>query len=315
VATGPEQVLVTAGAQQAISLLVSTLVRRGDRVVVEHPTYPNAIDVATAAGARPVPVPVGPAGVDVALLLATVRATSPALVYLVPDHHNPTGTVLPPAERDRLRAGLARTGTPMVVDEVFAELHLDGGPVPSLVGAGTDRSAIAIGSASKSFWSGLRVGWVRADRALVATLATQRARADLGGALLDQLVVTRLLQMRTVLLERRRAELRVRRDRLVRALADQLPAWTACVPTGGLSLWVDLGAPVSGALARRGPAHGVHLVPGTAFGVDGSFDDHLRLTFAEPEEVLDEAVRRIAATWSALDRPAGTPAPRWSTVV
>lgn len=306
VPTDPEQVLVTTGAQQAIHLLVSLSARRGDRVVVEHPTYPNAIDVVTASGARAVPVPVGERGVDVDLLLATVRASDPRVVYLVPDHHNPTGTVLPAADRERLRRGLARTGALLVVDEVFADLGLDAPAPHSLLGSGTDKHVVAIGSASKSYWSGLRVGWIRASRDLVSRLATERAKVDIGGSVLDQLVVTRLMQQRAGLLARRREELRERRDRILSQLADQLPGWQVQVPAGGLSLWIDLGAPASSALARVGRRHGVHLVPGTAFGVDGSFDNRLRLTYAEPEEVLDEAVRRIATAWHEVERGAET---------
>ncbi|MCG2798325.1 MAG: PLP-dependent aminotransferase family protein [Cellulomonas sp.] len=311
--TDPEQILITTGAQQAINLLINLAARRGDRVVVEHPTYPNAIDVVTAAGARPVPVPVGEHGVDVDLLLATVRASDPRVVYLVPDHHNPTGSVLAEQHRDRLRHGVTASGALLVVDEVFADLTLGAQLPPSLLGDGTGSQVAGIGSASKSFWSGLRVGWVRASREVIARLTTQRARADISSSVLDQLVVARLMQVRTGLLARRREELRDRRDRLVAQLGELLPDWTTPVPAGGLSLWIDLGAPVSSALARTGRAHGVHLVPGTAFGVDGSFDDRLRLTFAEPEEVLDEAVRRIAAAWSALERSgAARPGAGWS---
>ena len=92
--TTPDQILVTTGAQQAIHLLVHAHAGPGDRVVVEHPTYPHAIDVVRAAGARAVPVPSGPTGLDIDLLESTIRQVSPRLVYLIPAHHNPTGTSL-----------------------------------------------------------------------------------------------------------------------------------------------------------------------------------------------------------------------------
>lgn len=303
VPTAPEQVLVTTGAQHAIHLLVGLLAGRGDRVVLEHPTYPLAVEAVRAAGARPVPVPVGARGVDVELLRATLARSDPRLVYLVPDYQNPTGTVLDAAGRVAVREAVARAGVPLVVDEVFSELGFEGAaPAPLVTGDG--RTLIGIGSSSKTYWGGLRVGWVRAHPDVVARLAARRASMDIGTSVLDQLVLVRLLEERRAILDRRRADLRRQRDVLLGLLATHLPAWRAVPPAGGLSLWIDLGAPASTALALRGPACGVHLVPGTAFGTDGTFDDRLRLTFSEPEPVLTTAVERIARAWSTLDRSA-----------
>ena len=313
VPTSPEQILVTTGAQQAIHLVVGLWAGRGDRVVVEHPTYPLAIEAVRRGGARPVPVPVGPSGVDVDLLRATVTRADPRLVYLIPDFQNPTGTVLDPDRRRDVRTVLAAVGVPLVVDEVFAELGFDL-PAPAPLVAGDGRGVIGIGSGSKTYWGGLRVGWVRAHPDVIARLAARRASVDIGTSVLDQLVLTRLLAERGQILVRRRAELRRQRDELLALLATHLPSWRATAPAGGLSLWVDLGAPASTALALRGPACGVHLVPGTAFGVDGTFDDRLRLTFSEPEEVLATAVERIAAAWATLDRPVTGRRP-WAPVV
>lgn len=312
VPTTSEQILVTTGAQHAIHLLMGLLAGRGDRVVLEHPTYPLAIEAVRSAGARPVPVPVGGTGVDVELLRATVARTDPRLAYLIPDFQNPTGTVLDPESRSAVRSVLARSGVPLVVDEAFSELAF-GEPAPSLV-AGDGRAVIGIGSSSKAYWGGLRVGWVRAHPELVARLAARRASMDVGTSVLDQLVLVRLLAERRTILARRRAELQRQRDVLLGLLATRLPGWSARPPAGGLSLWVDLGAPASTALALRGPACGVHLVPGTAFGTDGTFDDRLRLTFGEPEPVLVTAVQRIAEAWATLDRPAPARRP-WAPAV
>ncbi len=124
--TTPDQVLVTTGAQHAIALLVRAHAGPGDRVVVEQPTYPHAIDAARSVGARPVPVPAGAGGTDLDLLESTVRQVAPRLVYLIPDHHNPTGATLDGAARDRVRALARRTGTVVAGDEVLTDLTLDG---------------------------------------------------------------------------------------------------------------------------------------------------------------------------------------------
>jgi len=299
--TTPDQVLVTTGAQQAIHLLVAAHASPGDRVVVEHPTYPHAIDVARRAGARPVPVPSGAEGLDVDLLESTVRQVAPRLVYLIPDHRNPTGTSLDLEQRERVRAIARRNRTVVVGDEVLTELTIDGAaPAPFTGDGGASGLVVSIGSASKAFWGGLRVGWVRAHPDLVARLAAVRGNVDIGTALLEQLVATELLARADDLLPRRREVLRERRDLLVGLLGQRLPSWRVPVPAGGLSLWADLGAPVSSALAAVSLRHGVRLVPGPAFGVDGSFERHLRLPFSETPEALTRAVGGLADAWASL---------------
>src|SRR6476469_8499813 len=133
--TRPDQVLVTSGAQHAFALVLAALAGAGDRVLVEHPTYPNALDAVRARGARPVPVPMGPGprgtgSWDLDLLTASVRDAAPRLMYVIPEFHNPTGGVLDAAGRERLVALARRTGTPVVLDETMTELALDGPPPP-----------------------------------------------------------------------------------------------------------------------------------------------------------------------------------------
>src|SRR5690349_9206123 len=135
VPTSPEQVFITAGALHGFALLLRTLAAPGDRVLTDHPSYPAALDALRAAGARPAPVPLGPAGWDMELLEATLRQAAPRLAYVIADHHNPTGLSLPAADRERLVALARATRTPLVIDEAMAELELDGAP-PLPVAAG-----------------------------------------------------------------------------------------------------------------------------------------------------------------------------------
>lgn len=314
--TSPDQILVTTGAQQAIHLLVAAHAGPGDRVVVEQPTYPHAMDVVRAAGARPVPVPSGVDGLDVDLLESTIRQVAPRLVYLIPDHRNPTGTSLDPEQRAAVRAIARRHRTTVVGDEVLTSLTLDGDAPESFPGDGTgSHVVVAIGSASKSFWGGLRVGWVRAHPDLVARLATVRTHVDVGTPPMEQLVVAELLAHADDVLESRRRVLRERRDLLVGLLRAHLPTWDVPVPAGGLSLWVDLGAPVSSALAASAVRHGVRIVPGPAFGVDGGLEDHLRVPFAESPDVLHRGVEGLAAAWQDLGTVPWEPAPPVRAVV
>ena len=304
--TRPDEILVTSGAQPALSLLTGTLAGPGDRIVLEHPTYPNTIGAVRAVSARPVPVPVGAHGVDVDLLESAVRQTAPRLVHLTPDHHNPTGTSLDEDARERVRRLAEKHRTLVVGDETLTDLTLDGPAPSSFTGPVTRATLVTVGSASKTFWGGLRVGWIRGHRDLVARLAAERAHHDISTALLDQLVLVELLEVEDQVLATRRAELRERRDALVAALTREVP-WRVTVPAGGLALWVDLGAPVSSALGAVAPRYGVRTVPGPIFGVDGSFESRLRLPFCLPVEDLEQGVSRLATAWAAVapdDAPA-----------
>lgn len=303
VPTSPDQVLITTGAQHAIALLMATHAGPGDRVVVEQPTYPHAIEAVRAAGARPVPVPTGVDGVDLDLLESTVRQVAPRLVYLVPDHHNPTGGTLDEAGRARVRDLARRTGTVVAGDEVLTDLTLDGPAPAPWAGDGTGSRVVAIGSMSKSHWGGLRVGWLRGPADLVTRLALARRSADLGTAVLDQLVAVELLRLGDGPLQERRTHLRAGRDLLSALLADRLPGWRFTVPAGGQSLWVDLGAPVSSALSALALAHGVRVAPGPSFGVDGGLEDRIRLPFTAGPEALRTAVDGLALAWAALGAP------------
>ncbi len=315
--TTPDQVLITTGAQHAIALLVRTHAGPGDRVVVEQPTYPHAIDAVRSVGARPVPVPTAPGGaVDLDLLESTVRQVAPRLVYLIPDHHNPTGASLDPAGRARVRDLARRTGTVVAGDEALTDLTLDGEPPAPWSGDGRAPRVVAIGSMSKSHWGGLRVGWLRGPVELVTRLALARRSADLGTAVLDQLVAADLLRLGGRPVRERQDQLRARRDLLTGLLAEHLPDWRWSVPHGGQSIWADLGAPVSSALGALALAHGVRVAPGPAFAVDGALEDRIRVPFtAEPED-LRRAVDGLALAWVALGRggaaagaPGGVAAP------
>lgn len=297
--TSPDEILVTSGAQQASTLLLRSLVGPGDRVVVEHPCYPNTLAAVRSAGARPVPVPVGPDGLDLDLLESAVRQTAPRIVHLTPDHHNPTGLSLDEARRARVREIAARHRTLVVGDETLTDLTLDG-PVPtSFTGPGTRAGVAVVGSASKSFWGGLRMGWIRGHRDLVGRLATERAHHDIASSVLDQLVLCELLAVEDTVLPARRAQVRHRRDALLAAVSRHLP-WAVPAPPGGLSAWADLGAPVSSALAAVALRYGVRVAPGPLFGVDGSFESRMRLTFTLPAPELELGVLNLATAWRSL---------------
>lgn len=302
--TEPEQIMVTNGAQHAIDLLLRLLVAPGQRVLVETPTYPNALTAMVNQRARVVSYGIGPAGWDDELLLNTLRGAQARLAYLIPDYHNPTGHLMDATLREKIPAVAHSAGTEVVVDESFVGLRLDGPSLPPSLST-FDRSSrvLSIGAMSKPYWGGLRIGWIRAPGPVVARLAAIRVSVDMASSVLDQLVAVRLLEYRDSVLGARAAELASRRDALAAALRAQLPDWRFTVPHGGVSLWVELDAPISSALARVAEEVGIRIAPGSRFGADGTMERFLRLPYTQPDAVLVEAVRRLADARADLDRP------------
>ncbi|MFG2720852.1 PLP-dependent aminotransferase family protein [Streptomyces sp. NPDC048416] len=301
--TRPEQILITTGAQSAVSLVVNLLGRPGDRALVESPSYPNGLDAVRHAGLRITPVPVTEDGWDSELVECTLRQTAPRLAYLIPDFQNPTGALMSPEQRMRLLRAARGTGTWLLIDETMAEMALEGpapAPFVSLAHPGESEQIVTVGSLSKTHWGGLRVGWVRAGSRLITELAALRIHVDLAPSLLDQLLAKTLLPGMDDVLRTRLPLLRERRDALAASLAHHLPQWRWQTPVGGLCLWVDLGGPIASALAQAALAHGVNIEPGSRFAADAGTHEHrLRIPFVQEPERTDEAVRRLAATLDA----------------
>jgi DNA-binding transcriptional MocR family regulator len=296
--TGAEQILVTSGAQQALRLIATGLLERGSVVLVEEPTFRGAIEVLRAAGARLVPVPSGEGGVDVTALATALRATRPALVLLQTAGHNPTGSVLGDSGRARVAALANQSGVPFLDDAAVADALIDG-PMPRPLAAFGGDPVITIGSASKSFWGGLRVGWVRASPDMVGELASVKGAEDLGTSLVAQVLATRLLSRIDEARAQRRAGLGSARDALLEWLAEQLPAWRPTRPAAGASLWVRLPRAGATAFAARAERAGVAVLAGPTFSCRDGLDDHLRVAFASPPDRVLAGVRRLAATWHA----------------
>ncbi len=311
--TRPAQIVITSGALSAIAIVARTVSRPGDRITIETPGYPNAMSALTLGGGRlvnsPLADPLGERGWDIDGIEATLRQTAPHLAYLIPDFQNPTGFLMDDALRARYAAALGTARTVAIVDESLQPTRLSDMPMPAPFAAYA-ADAITIGSASKLCWGGLRVGWIRAPRALVERIVATRMQMDLGSSLFDQLVVNELLDADDVFVARR-DQVRRQRDALAAALRERLPGWRFRLPDGGLTLWVQMPHGSATRLAAALEHVGVHLAPGPVFSVEGGLDSWLRIPYAKSEDQLVEAVGRIATTWAALPpapdrRPAGT---------
>ncbi len=298
--TTPDQVLVTNGAHIALAMTLRLFVGPGDRVLIEQPTYPNAIEAIRGVHALPVPVAMTEDGWDLDGIEATLRQAAPRVAYVVVDFHNPTGHRLDAAGRQQLGSALRRARTPVVVDETLVELDFGGEAAPPPFGAFGGDLVLATGSAGKSHWGGLRLGWIRASAEIVDRLAAARRGLDLGSPVFEQLLLTELLAGSREPLYERRALLAEHRDALVDALRAECPDWTFLVPRGGLSLWCRLPAPVGTRIAAVAQNFGVRVVPGSVFSPHGGLERWLRVPFTQPVDVLRTAAGRLAAAAASV---------------
>ena len=298
VPTSPEQVLITSGAQQAIALAAAAFVSPGDAVVVENPTYLGAIDILSSRNARLLPVPVGRDGARVDALREAVRRFTPRLLYLMPTFQNPTGVLMPEKERRAVARLSQESGIPVLEDNTLADLSLGVEPPPPLAAFAPEAPILTIGSLSKLFWGGLRIGWIRTAEDMLARIARLKIIADLGGSLLSQLAAIKLLARAERVKQIRRKQVRERFEKLTGLLARDLPGWTWVAPAGGLSLWVKLPNGDATEFSQVALRHGVSVVPGPLASPDGGFADHLRLPYVLGPREMEEGVRRLARAWS-----------------
>jgi DNA-binding transcriptional MocR family regulator len=307
--TAPEQVMVTPGALSAAAIVAQAFTGPGDRVLVESPVYPNATLSIRNSGARLTGVPVDPDGWDLGAVAAALRQTAPRLAYLIPDFQNPTGHLMSEAQREEYAGLLRRSGTVAVVDEAHQALALDGQEMPRPFAAFAP-STITIGSASKTYWGGLRLGWIRAPEGRMQQLTEARVGLDLGAPVMEQLVLARLLARGHEVVDEHRDRLREQRDRLAAALRSELPELRFRLPGGGLAVWLQLPGPLGTALTDEAERRGVIIAPGPVFAAEGGLDQFVRIPWTRPPHVMDEAVTRLAGAWTAVrDGQAGTPRP------
>lgn len=295
--TSPDNIIVTNGATQALHLLIAAITRPGDRILVEELTCPTVLAAIRTARLEPIALPLGRDGVAPLALERAIRRYQPACCYLIPTHHNPTGRTLGRQRRAGLASVFARSGVPLIEDLALAEVTIDDLAPPPIAAYASGAEVYVVGSLSKVYWQGLRIGWVRGPRLETERLLRLRAVQDLGGALPTQMLALELLKDEANIRDERRTELAAKRDLLLAELARQLPQWWCARPSGGLSVWCRAPRALRG-LRERANACGLPILLGDHFAVDGrSFLDHIRIPFVLEEPGLVEAIGLLAKCW------------------
>ncbi|MFJ8085181.1 PLP-dependent aminotransferase family protein [Streptomyces sp. NPDC096205] len=296
--TDADDLLITTGSQQALSLLATALLDPGDTVLVEDPCYLAALQVFGLAGARVVPVPTDADGVDPQALADLVTRERPKFFYTVPTFQNPTGRTMP-ADRRAAVASVALThGLWIVEDDPYGELRYDGDHLPWIAShEGAADRTVLLGSFSKIMAPGLRLGWLRAPAALRRACAVAKQAADLHTPTLNQLAAARYLDVLDAHVTKVRAVYGERRDALLAGLPAALPqgsTWQR--PEGGMFVWARLPDSYdTTALLPEVVKHDVAYVPGAPFYAGTPDPATLRLCFVTqtPDEIA-EGLRRLA---------------------
>jgi 2-aminoadipate transaminase len=312
IAAAPGNVLVTTGSQQGLDLVARVLLDPGDAVLVELPTFTGAIAAFRNVQARLVGVRQADDGIDVEDLERVSAqlqrdGVRVKLLYVVPNFQNPTGRLLSLPHRDALLEWAARHDCLIVEDDPYGTLYFDdaaAAAVRPIKADDTGGRVIYLSSFSKTLAPGFRVGWLAAEAELVERFETAKQAADLASGTLDQRVACEA--MRRGLLDRiapaLRAEYRARRDVMIAALRARLDGrLTWVTPSGGFFLWATLPPGEDDeALLARALEERLIFVAGSAFFVDGSGHDTVRLAFsAAAPPLIEEGVARLAR---ALDR-------------
>ena len=296
----PDDVVVTTGAQQALDLLGKIFIDPGDLIAVEAPAYVGALTAFGAYEPRYLQIDLDDDGMVVDQLEeALVRGDRPTFVYTVPNFANPAGVTMSLERRERLVALCREASIPIIEDDPYGLLRFEGDRLPCLRTLDPE-NVIYLGTVSKVFSPGVRVGWALAEQSVIQRLVLAKEAADLCGSSFTMLVTERYFAG-----DRWRTNLgafvdiyRGRRDAMLEALDEHFPAdatWTH--PHGGfyvwvtLPRWVDAQAMLAAAVERR-----VAYVPGTAFYPEGRGTNQMRLAFCHPpEDRIREGIARLGA--------------------
>ena len=304
----PDSVLITSGSQQALTLVVQLLLKAGDTVITENPTYDGALRLFRAQGVRVVSCPTDARGMQVDALEALVKQHQPKLIYTIPNFQNPTGASLSIPRRRALVALADRFNIPVVEDDFVGDLRYEGQTQPALKALDPGGRVIYVGTFSKLLMPGLRIGYLVVEGPVYRRLVELKRFNDLcTGTLIQRALEAYVTVGRYHAHLRRLCRVyRKRRDHMIQAVERHLSGCTVAVPPhGGLFVWLRLPRELSATeLLPVALQEGVEFTPGSRFFANaGEGERYLRLNFAVATlEEIDVGVRRLQGALERLSR-------------
>lgn len=302
--TTPSSILITSGAQQALHLVVQCLLKPGDAIVLEEPSYHYSLPVFKTAGLRPYFLPVDKGGINPEDLIALHKKHSIKMIFLNPAFQNPTGAFLNESRRRRILEVSSEYGIPVVEDDPYSLTSFNGGNASPLKSMDLHGNILYISSLSKIAASGLRIGWIIGPKPVIERLADAKQQVDFGHASFTQWAANDFLESDYFEVHIRNLvkKLVQRRDQIVNSincyLKDELEFEA---PQGGIHLWCKLKKDYNEAqLLEQSIKRGIIYVPGSTLGSEKGF---IRFTFSrENEKNIDEGMKRFSEAINSTKR-------------
>lgn len=302
----PEEILITSGSQQSIALVCQALLKPGDTVLVEKPTYNYALELFRTLKLKIVGVPIDDKGMQVELLESYLQKHHPKLLYSIPNFQNPSGACMSTARRRKLLALAACYNLPVLEDDFVGDLRYDGRSQPAIKALDPGGNVIYTGTFSKMLMPGLRVGYLAAKGPVFWSLVHLKLVSDLTTSTLIQRTLEEFVTIGRYQAHLRRSQrlYRIRRDAMLAAIQRYLPMGiTSYPPQGGLFIWLRLPEHLSSLdLLPYARESGVEYAPGSRFFPDPEEGEgYLRLNFAThtPEDI-DVGIQRLGIAMERL---------------
>jgi len=308
-----DQVIATNGSMQADAFLFGLLVRPGDVVVIEAPTYDRTLLALRDLGAELLAIPLESDGLDVDALEEALEAGArPRLAHVIPNFHNPAGATLSLAKREHLVALAQRYEFTLFEDDPYVELRFEGEAQPTMLSMDRAGKVVYASSFSKTVCPGIRVGYLVGPAETIAATRRLATGTYISPSMVSQAIVAEFCASGAIgrSIETVKAALRQRRDVLCAALERELPGARFVVPEGGYFLWVELPehGPEVDRVEELARERGVAFVKGSDFLIEGG-EHALRIAYSGvPADHIEEAVTRLAGAWRDAAAEAGSPA-------
>jgi 2-aminoadipate transaminase len=309
----PDNVMITSGSQQALDLLGKIFINRGDRILVESPTYLGALQAWNAYGAEYIAVPSDDNGMVTDALEEGLRS-GPKFIYCLPNFQNPTGVTMPLKRRERLIELANHFGVPIIEDDPYGQLRFEGEHIPSVVVVDSQLSqskdafrgnVIYLSTFSKTLAPGLRLAWIIAPAEVIRKLVQAKQGTDLNTAVFNQILAHEVgkngfIDQHVKLI---RDVYRERRDAMIESLEENMPEgvhWTH--PQGGLFLWATLPKGMNTTeILKKAVEQRVAYVPGESFFPVGGGENTMRLNFSYCKpEIINEGIARLGGVIKKL---------------
>lgn len=294
--TNPSSILITSGAQQALHLVVQCLLKPGDAIAIEDPSYNYNLPIFQSAGLKVYYLPVDKDGINPNSLLSLYKKHRIRMIFLNPAYQNPTGTLLNEKQRKAILKISSEHGIPVVEDDPYSLTSFTGDKIPTLKSMDVHGNVLYISSLSKNVASGLRIGWIIGPKPVIERLSDAKQQIDFGHSSFTQWIANDFMESENFQshIKRLVKELEKRRNQIVASLNYYLKDHVEfSAPQGGIHIWCKIKKDYNEVqLLEESIKRGVIYVPGSTMGSKKGF---VRFTFArEDEESIDKGIKRFA---------------------